>query len=68
MVSYGEYVEACSGIDYELFFKRAERLAKFHRQFLSESGAFRIVRREWFCVTNPDIAVVHLYLRCSSGL
>jgi hypothetical protein len=66
LVSYGEYVETCSRVDYRPLIERAENLAKFHRAFLtgdssSELG-LKILRREWFCATNPDIAVVHVYI------
>ena len=62
-VSYGEYVPTCSGIDYGPFVRRAEDLAEFHFSMLKQSTALPIVRREWFCATNPDIAVVHLYIQ-----
>jgi len=59
-VSYGEYVPTCDGLDYLPFIERAEALAKSHASF-SDGG--RIVRREWFCATDPDIAVVHIYVQ-----
>jgi hypothetical protein len=65
-VSYGEYVPTCSGVDYKPFVQRAEDLAKFHFSMLKQTPLptpLPIVRREWFCVTNPDIAVVHLYVQ-----
>jgi len=65
-ISYGEYVPACGGIDYGPFVQRAEDLARFHFSMLKQvpsSTALPIVRREWFCATNPDIAVVHLYIQ-----
>jgi hypothetical protein len=65
-VSYGEYVPTCSGIDYAPFVRRAEDLAEFHFSMLKQlplSPTLQIVRREWFCVTSPDIAVVHLYIQ-----
>lgn len=65
-VSYGEYVPTCSGIDYGPFVQRAEDLAKFHFSMLRRlpaSTALPIVRREWFCADNPDIAVVHIYIQ-----
>jgi hypothetical protein len=70
MFSYGEYAQACDGIDYKPFVERAERLTKLHLPFLygldSNSPSAKhakIVRREWFCATNPDIAVVHVYVQ-----
>jgi len=67
-VSYGEYVETCAVLHYEPFVQRAEDLARFHLPFLVKdtragSEALNVVRREWFCATNPDIAVVHVYIR-----
>jgi hypothetical protein len=68
LVSYGEYIPSCEGVDYTPFVKRAEDLARFHFPFLpgnagSSELALKIVRREWFCVPNPDIAVVHIYIQ-----
>ena len=62
MLSYGEYVETSDRINYAPFVERAERLASFHLPWLNRS-ALRIVRREWFCATRPDIAVVHVYVQ-----
>jgi hypothetical protein len=67
LFSYGEYVPACSEVDYKPLVERAERLAKSHYPFLREDSRSdkspNIIRREWFCATSPDIAVVHIYLR-----
>lgn len=60
LVSYGEYVAAAEKVDYGPVVERAFRLAKFHRLYRDGS---RIVCREWFVATNPDIAVAHIYLR-----
>jgi hypothetical protein len=61
-VSYGEYVPSCNEIDYTPLLKRAEELARFHfstQAVHSETNdRLQIVRREWFCATHPDIAVV----------
>jgi hypothetical protein len=64
--SYGEFVPTCDGLNYEPYVERAEKMARFHLPFLeseSRSGKdeLNIARREWFCVTKPDIAVVHLF-------
>jgi len=59
LISYGEYVPTCEALDYKPFVERAENLARFY-------GQPEIVRREWFCATNPDIAVVHLYIQENS--
>jgi hypothetical protein len=73
LVSYGEYVKAGNGIDYAPFIQRAEDLANFHLPFLTQGepsqpdrNALKIIRREWFCATNPDIAVVHVYMPLSA--
>jgi hypothetical protein len=47
-------------VDYGPIVERALGLAKFH--FSIRDGS-KIVRREWFAATNPDIAVAHIYLR-----
>jgi hypothetical protein len=61
LVSYGEYVSTAESVDYGPIVERALRLARFH---LSTSDGSKMVRREWFAATNPDIAVAHIYLRC----
>jgi hypothetical protein len=68
LFSYGEYVASCSELDYKPFVERAENLTKSHyllfdRQPGRRRRTPRIIRREWFCATHPDIAVVHIYLR-----
>lgn len=68
LVSYGEYVEAAEEVDFGPIVERAQRLAKFHLSLSDgDSEAVRIkpkiVRREWFVATNPDIAVTHIYLQ-----
>jgi hypothetical protein len=67
LFSYGEYVKAAQAIDYTPFVKRAENLTRFHQfledEFVTSSEQLNIVRREWFCATNPDIAVVHIYIK-----
>jgi hypothetical protein len=67
-LSYGEYVPACDGVDYASFVSRSEELLQFHYSFLEADcgitqDRFKVIRREWLCATNPDIAVVHLYVR-----
>ena len=60
LFSYGEYVPASQGIDFEPFVKRAESRAIFH---YNQVHGLSVIRREWFAVTNPDLAVVHVYFR-----
>ena len=71
-LSYGEYVTACRGVNFEPFVRRAESRARFHCQWLtdapSETRPLRVVRREWTCLatnkkTDPHMVVVHLLIR-----
>ncbi len=57
MISYGERVLSAAGFNYEPFMARAEDFARRH---YGESA--RILRREWFCATGPDVVVAHLFL------
>jgi hypothetical protein len=64
MFSYGEYVPTTVGLDYEPFIRRAEDRTRFSiRLSGKEKRPLQIVRRQWFCATNPDIAVVHIYFQ-----
>jgi hypothetical protein len=68
LFSYGEYVKTVEGIHYTPFVQRAENLSRFHLPFLQNEAAtssdqLNIVRREWFCTTSPDIAVIHIYVQ-----
>jgi hypothetical protein len=65
-VSYGEYVPSCNGVDYRPLIERAEELSPFHFSMQTkpcDKSGLKVLRREWFCATNPDIAVVHLYVQ-----
>jgi len=66
LFSYGEYVSS-RNLDYRPILERAERFAQFHCDLLNGASVpdekLKIVRREWFCATHPDIAVVHVYFR-----
>jgi hypothetical protein len=64
-MSYGVYVPSCSEVHYAPLVERAQELARFHFSMTSSTNdrSIQIVRREWFCATNPDIAVVHLYIQ-----
>jgi hypothetical protein len=64
--SYGEYVKTVEGIDYKTLIKRAEDLTAFHMRLLRKSQSsvkLNILKREWFYATNPDIGVIHIYVR-----
>lgn len=66
--SYGEYVHSVDGLDFRPYLDRAERLARIHIGFQkdkarSNEGFPQIVRREWFCATNPNIAVIHVFVQ-----
>ena len=64
-MSYGEYVPSCNEVDYNLFSEQAQELAQFHFSMENErsTNGSKTVRRERFCATNPDIAVVHVYIQ-----
>jgi hypothetical protein len=66
LFSYGQYVEAADKVDYAPLVRRADQLTRFHVRFLESkptlSGRLNIIKREWFCATNPDIAVVHVFV------
>jgi hypothetical protein len=62
MFSYGEYVPTTVDLDYEPFVRRAEDRARFSLRLSGkEKRPLQVVRRQWFCATSPDIAVVHIY-------
>ncbi len=67
LFSYGEYVETIEGINYGPFIKRAEALTRFHLKSInrgsSDEPSLKVIRREWLHATNPDIAVVHIYVQ-----
>jgi hypothetical protein len=64
--SYGEFVLSCDGLDFKPYVERAEAMTRFHMSFaggnMGSGNELKIVRREWFCATKPDIAVVHIYV------
>ena len=64
-MSYGVYVPSAAEVDYAPLVERAEELARFHLSMTPASNVdtSQIIRREWFCATNPDIAVIHLYIQ-----
>ncbi len=65
-LSYGESVSTSEEIDFQPFVERAERLASFYHDLLhSLAGEPRgepltIIRRQWFCVTNPNLVTVQI--------
>jgi hypothetical protein len=68
MISYGENVPTCEGIDFRGVIQRAEDRARFYyRLFPSaracEQGAFQIVRREWHCIDDARFAVAVVCFR-----
>ena len=68
LISYAEYVSKAQGIDYGPYVQRAENLGRFHVLFLekerrSSTDPVRVIRREWFCTTSPDVVVVHVYIQ-----
>jgi hypothetical protein len=63
MFSYGEYVPACEGVDYEPFLERAADRAEGHHASLRSAVPYRIERREWMPVPDARLVVVHIYFR-----
>lgn len=61
MISYGEYVPALEGLDFEPFLERAEDRARFCRRTSDPSAPFRILRREWWTLTSPNLLAIHVY-------
>ncbi len=58
LFSYGEYVPSAEGVDFEPFMRRAEAMARYH--YGENVG---VARRDSFCATHPDVAVVHVFFR-----
>ena len=64
MLSYGEYVPALDGLDFEPSLERAESRARFHYESLASPKApFTIERREWWTLTSPNLVAIHIYFR-----
>jgi hypothetical protein len=61
MLSYGEYVPALEGLDFEPFLDRAEDRARFYHRTSDPDAPFRILRREWWTVTSPNLVAAHIY-------
>jgi len=57
-ISYGERIPSAEGFDYAPLVERAGALVARHYGHQA-----RILRREWFCATGPDVVVVHLFIR-----
>jgi hypothetical protein len=62
MFSYGEYVQSCEGVLYGPYVERAENFVRSYPLPLSAAPA-KIIRREWWCVTSPDMVVVQVYVQ-----
>ena len=58
LFSYGEYVPSSETIDFEPFAHKAETMARSHY-----GPDLRVVQRDCFCATHPNVAVVHLVFR-----
>jgi hypothetical protein len=67
ILSYGESVQTCEAIDFQPFVRRAEALAKFYWDVLgtlpggSKGAGFEILRRNWYCITNPNLVTVEVH-------
>src|SRR4051794_37346087 len=67
LFSYGESLRTGQVSDYEPYVRRAGARARFYcrhsRGRDDAPGEFQIVRRQWWCVTNPSLVTVHVYFR-----
>ena len=69
ILSDGESVPACEAINFQPFVQRAEKLAGFYCDLFqaltgaSKAEALKIIRREWYCVTNPSLVTVHIHFQ-----
>jgi hypothetical protein len=59
ILSYGESTPACEAMNFEPFVHCAEKLVKFYYGV----EPFRILRREWYRVTNTNLTVVHIHFQ-----
>lgn len=66
IVSYGESVSRCEGIDFQPFIRRAEQFADFYQGLVRNLAAspssepIQMIRRRWYCVTDPNLVTVEL--------
>jgi hypothetical protein len=63
-LSYGERFQSRGPLNFEPYVQRAEKQAERYRAFLkdqgeTQSGAFKILQREWF-LANHDFVTVHV--------
>jgi hypothetical protein len=68
MISYGENVQTCEGIDFRPLLERAEERARFYYHLFPSrqacgKGAFQIIRRKWHCIADARFAVAVVYLQ-----
>ena len=68
ILSYGEPVPACEGTNFQPFVRRAEEFARFYHGVLQHRAGprtdpFKIMRREWYCVTDPNLVTVHVHFQ-----
>ena len=67
ILSYGESVPTCEGINFQPFVQRAEKLASFYHDLLQTFAAvpgaeqLRIIRRKWYCVTHPNLVTIEVH-------
>lgn len=70
MLSYGERVPDYKDLNFEPFVNKAEKFAEWYDELLKSESVteneqpFKILGREWYSVTSPDLAVVHIYFVC----
>lgn len=66
IVSYGESVSQCEGIDFQPFIRRAQQFADFYKGLVRKLAAspssepLQMVRRRWYCITDPNLVTVEL--------
>lgn len=62
-LSYGEYLPEGGEVDFEPIVRRAERLASSYAALQSPQRSIEIVRREWLCIRESDLALAMISFR-----
>ena len=69
ILSYGESAPVCEGIDFQPFVQRAEKPARFYydalecQASLARRDMFKIVRRERYCIANPNLVTIQIHFQ-----
>src|SRR5207245_423633 len=61
IVSCGELSPRCDGLDFEPYVARAEALGEFYRRVTAPAETWRVLGRDWFCISDSNLATVQLY-------